>query len=435
MEMKMLASDRNAVSIVVIAYNVRACIARCLESIERQTLSPSEVIVVDDASTDDSLAVIRSFHGRIPGLKCIHKEKNEGAHLARRSGVLSSTGDYIVFVDGDDELSPSAIEVLSALLARRQCDILRFGRTIVSEGGEDFVASYQAEHAFNATISPLFGEEILPSVFSDERPVHNTWSVIDCAFRGEFVRSAFQMMTDKSLGRMQDAYEFFVLASRAESFLSVTEYHGLLYHFGAGVSGFQKQGVEAFERGQKGFVSTVRAVSEYASSLKAPRFIEYARWFKNRVFDTVANEWTVRIPEEEKTAAFASLRSLWGDADSARILLRPLNARIEYVLSLHEEASLRSDSTMMLFAGCFEEVECSLASEDSNDSLLIRYRNLTERLSSELEEIERQRREEEERLARSNSPVRKLFEFVFPEGSHRRRMVRFFVNRTVQKPR
>ncbi len=74
------------VSFVVIAYNVEAYIQRCLRSVLAQVGAPFEVVVVDDASTDATRERIDEVAARDSRVRVVAKERNEGAHLARRTG-------------------------------------------------------------------------------------------------------------------------------------------------------------------------------------------------------------------------------------------------------------------------------------------------------------------------------------------------------------
>lgn len=93
------------ISIIVPIYNLAPWLGRCVESILAQTCENLEVILVDDGSGDDSLAIARSFAERDSRVKVIHQE-NAGVTAARLRGVEEATGDWIGFVDGDDELEP-----------------------------------------------------------------------------------------------------------------------------------------------------------------------------------------------------------------------------------------------------------------------------------------------------------------------------------------
>lgn len=98
-----MAKDK--ISVIVPIYNLAPWLERCVESILAQTHENLEVILVDDGSGDDSLSIARSFAERDSRVKVIHQE-NAGVTAARLRGVAEATGDWIGFVDGDDEIEP-----------------------------------------------------------------------------------------------------------------------------------------------------------------------------------------------------------------------------------------------------------------------------------------------------------------------------------------
>jgi glycosyltransferase involved in cell wall biosynthesis len=95
------------VSILIPAYNAEVWITDTLHSALAQTWEPKEIIVVDDGSTDRTLAIARSFES--PQLRVIAQE-NQGASAARNTALAACTGDYIQYLDADDLLAPDKIE-------------------------------------------------------------------------------------------------------------------------------------------------------------------------------------------------------------------------------------------------------------------------------------------------------------------------------------
>lgn len=103
------------VSIIIPNYNKANYIVRCIESIKKQTYQNIECILVDDASDDDSILLIKKcledYQGPIEFIIQFN-EKNEGLSETRNKGTLKSTGDYIYYLDSDDELPVESIEKL-----------------------------------------------------------------------------------------------------------------------------------------------------------------------------------------------------------------------------------------------------------------------------------------------------------------------------------
>ena len=93
------------ISVIVPVYNVAAELPRCLDSIIRQNYSDIEIIAVDDGSSDNSGQILDQYAEQHPGIRVLHKE-NGGVTSARLCGVKEASGEWIGFVDGDDEIEP-----------------------------------------------------------------------------------------------------------------------------------------------------------------------------------------------------------------------------------------------------------------------------------------------------------------------------------------
>lgn len=109
--------SRPLISIVIPAWNHGPELVQCLASLEVQTYTPFEVIVVDDASTDDTQTRLKSVHPRYP-LRVIRLEHNSGAPTARNRGADDAKGEYLLFLDADIELRPHALEVMERELVK-----------------------------------------------------------------------------------------------------------------------------------------------------------------------------------------------------------------------------------------------------------------------------------------------------------------------------
>jgi glycosyltransferase involved in cell wall biosynthesis len=114
------------ISIIVPVYNVREYLPRCVESLLGQSVEDFEVILVDDGSTDGSGAICDRYAAQDARVRCIHKE-NGGLSSARNAGLDAATGDWILFVDGDDYLVTFALEQLTALAGvHAEADFIHF---------------------------------------------------------------------------------------------------------------------------------------------------------------------------------------------------------------------------------------------------------------------------------------------------------------------
>lgn len=106
--------SRPAISVITPVYNGVAFLPDCIGSILRQTLPPSEVILIDDGSTDGSAAFLEAIE--MPCTKRILRQQNSGQSAARNLGTSVATGTYLAFLDHDDIWHPRHLELLVAEL-------------------------------------------------------------------------------------------------------------------------------------------------------------------------------------------------------------------------------------------------------------------------------------------------------------------------------
>jgi glycosyltransferase involved in cell wall biosynthesis len=108
-------------SVVVTTYNRESIVRRAVDSCLAQTFEDLEVLVVDDASSDGTVAALRSYED--PRLRVVAHEHNQGINPARHTGTVEARGRWVVVVDSDWELMPNAIERLRAAIERLPEDV------------------------------------------------------------------------------------------------------------------------------------------------------------------------------------------------------------------------------------------------------------------------------------------------------------------------
>lgn len=143
------------VSIVVPIYNVERFLEKCIISILEQTHDNIEVILVDDGSKDKSGMICDKFAEIDDRIIVIHKENN-GVSEARNTGINSSTGDYICFVDGDDYIMPDYVEYLLKLAKLNDAEIAitteMFGNFQEEQVKKDVINIWSAEDALEGIL-------------------------------------------------------------------------------------------------------------------------------------------------------------------------------------------------------------------------------------------------------------------------------------------
>ena len=115
------------ISLVIPAYKVEEYLADCVKSVLNQTFQDYEVILVDDGSPDHCPQLCDEWAEKDSRISVIHRE-NGGLSAARNTGVKAAKGDYLYFLDSDDELTPDALKVMYSLVeAHPQADLVQGG--------------------------------------------------------------------------------------------------------------------------------------------------------------------------------------------------------------------------------------------------------------------------------------------------------------------
>ena len=123
-------------SIIVPVYNVEEYLKKCLDSVAKQRFCDYEVIIVDDETPDNSMAIAQTYVDADPKRFRIIHQKNKGLGGARNTGVAAAEGEYLVFLDSDDYIHEEMLEILDRKLRDNPCDIIAFNYCMVSISGE-----------------------------------------------------------------------------------------------------------------------------------------------------------------------------------------------------------------------------------------------------------------------------------------------------------
>lgn len=111
------------ISIIIPVYNCQKYIHDCLNSILNQTVNNFEVLCIDDASTDNSLDILKQYAARDSRIKVIQSNQHLGAGPARNLGISKASGDFLLFCDADDIYPSYALSKMKTVLAESSCDM------------------------------------------------------------------------------------------------------------------------------------------------------------------------------------------------------------------------------------------------------------------------------------------------------------------------
>lgn len=220
------------VTIVVPLHNDEQWVGRALESCLAQTLADVEIVCVDDASTDDTAAVVDGFAAQDSRIRLIRQETNQSAYQARRVGILEASAPYVLFLDGDDELAPEAAARAVRRARHSGADLVGFGVELVTDGGPvagRFEADLQPKHA------ELRGEDIVPGLFPAKKVAQgHLWRYL---WSTELLRTAYAALPEElQLHRANDIPITMLAAAHAQLYVSMPD-RLYRYFFRRGVSG------------------------------------------------------------------------------------------------------------------------------------------------------------------------------------------------------
>ena len=169
------------ISVIIPVFNVEKYIAECVGSVLKQTYTQMEVILIDDGSSDRSPQICDDFAEKDKRVKVIHK-KNGGLSDARNAGIKAATGEYVLFLDGDDFWDDTtAIARIVDRVIITKTDVLNFSYKKYFEDSNEKV--------------PYFKEiASMPSDFGDKRQ-----QLKFLTDRGLYIASACNKLVKKTL--------------------------------------------------------------------------------------------------------------------------------------------------------------------------------------------------------------------------------------------
>ena len=123
-------------SLIVPIYKIEEYLPKCIDSVLSQSCQDYELLLIDDGSPDGCGRICDEYAGKYPQkIRAIHQE-NGGAGAARNHGIALSQGEYLLFVDGDDYLSPEFLEELHRTIQETPADLVCFGAQVERDGNK-----------------------------------------------------------------------------------------------------------------------------------------------------------------------------------------------------------------------------------------------------------------------------------------------------------
>ena len=204
-------------SIIVPIYNLEHCLKRCLVTLANQTYTDFEVILVDDGSEDGSYDICHDYCEQDERFQVLHFD-NHGVSFARNRGIEVASGEYIMFIDGDDEVLPDMLSNYVDAMEVSRADIVIGGMTYIEKNGRRIIKQPAKEGVFR--------QEIWNEFCKDKTGIYGY--VPNKMYRAELLRKE-ELRFREDMPAQEDLEFALSYYSKSQLFCLIT-YSGYLYY-------------------------------------------------------------------------------------------------------------------------------------------------------------------------------------------------------------
>lgn len=300
------------ISVIIPGYNNCRYIGQCIASATSQSLRDIEVIVVDDCSTDDTVAVVNRFADEDNRMKLMRHTTNQGTLAARKTGILASTGKYVMLIDQDDEFVPGSFQKLVDFAADHPADIYHFAVTVDAANPAAQQVAPIMEHALTPTFPELDGKTILQKQFSPTEGFD--WLVHHRMFEGDFLRRAYAMAPDTKLVLADDYFMTFIIDSLASTYRSIAE-PWYIYHLGRGDTYGEAMTLKSYltlsARNAKAYRLVEDFVSRHRDDIPRDDWDARVKDALDKIIEQNMSEWKDNLPYEYRVDALHEIEDQW----------------------------------------------------------------------------------------------------------------------------
>lgn len=298
-----VTEDRPELSIIISSYNGGIFLPKALSSAVNQTMRNIEIIIVDNASTDGSREIIAGFASADNRIYTLYNSVNCGTLMARKAGVRTAKGKYIIFMDGDDELAPDTASGIVRYMDMGY-DIVKFGAGIknIAKGEEALIASLtkalnsgdEREYAANEMISSMFYTREI------------SWTLWTKAYVRELCLAAYNDLEDAFIIGAEDVLASLAIARRARNMLVIRP---IMYYwtFGPGISSSSSK--EINNKYLLDMARTFTFIKKYAEKYRLDINIEV--FAKDQCMQAL-NRWYSNTPSETAQNIFNEIIDIFG---------------------------------------------------------------------------------------------------------------------------
>lgn len=285
-------------SVIVAAYNIAPYLDECLATLHKQKRSDVEFIIVDDGSTDASSSICDQWAARDTRFKIIHQE-NKGSLLARKTGVMHSSGQWIVFLDGDDRFADDALDRMCALTDACDADIIQFSIDVFNHTTKEQYNS-AAEYINKHKMTILNNIEVCKSCFQKNL---FSWTIWNKIYKSHLIKKTYEHIKDVHLVCAEDAYTFFIVTFFVSKFVIQKTPPLYWYRLNTGIS-TRKETIDLFTK-HLSEITIIKYIREFLTAKSAGK-----AWFDACIAlqTTLTNTAVYRmaaLPEQDLSAGLS----------------------------------------------------------------------------------------------------------------------------------
>lgn len=217
--------NRPLISIIIPIYNSEAFLDKCIQSAINQSYSNIEIVLVNDGSIDSSGEMCDTYAATDSRIKTIHK-KNGGLVSSRKAGLLASTGEYVMYIDGDDWIEHRLVEDFVNEITKHNPDVIIPAHIVNLEGREDILVNSISPGFYNRErlVTEVHPKMLYTGKFAQFGIFTYTWGKM---YRKELLLQN-QLKVDESIVMGEDALCLYPTLLDAESIVILKQPY---YHY------------------------------------------------------------------------------------------------------------------------------------------------------------------------------------------------------------
>lgn len=299
------------ISIIIPVFNIKEdYLSACIRSVSSQTMEKIEIICVDDCSTNGSAALLQKAAAHDGRIRVITLDRNHGTCYARKIGVESAEGMYVLFLDGDDTLEPNACSVLYKEMCIHNVDILHFGTCVIPESYLDQDRVTRCKKNVLPYYGYLFDSNILDGCFKNSLFRHTLWNKL---YRRSVLEEAFCCISDEYLVKAEDLYSFFLIAYYSKSYYGIRNNAFYNYRLGVGITGHSELSLNHLDLYCQNMCSwlSLKRFIESCNDLPPYYRKEFILQLRTDLIHDCISKYFVYLPKQLQNEGLPILRKYW----------------------------------------------------------------------------------------------------------------------------